>query len=371
MRVAIITHVPHLPYNDTYAGYGPYVREMNLWGKYASSFEIVAPIAKGEMNKIDLLYDHNDIRVFQVPSMAFTSFGKGLKTLINLPVILFQLWRVMRRVDHIHLRCPGTLGLMGCFVQMLFPSKPKTAKYAGNWDPKAEQPFSYRLQKKLLSNTFFTRNMKVLVYGEWPNQTKNILPFFTATYPKSKIGGTITRTYAQPYRFMFVGTLSPGKQPNYVLQMIQELKNKGISVRLDIYGDGIERNVLEEYVKKNSLSEEVTFHGNQTSDVVEKAYKTSHFMMLPSKSEGWPKVIAEAMFWGCIPIATKISCVSWMLGNGERGVLLGNDHKDNIERLQYLLRNEEQLSNMSLAGQKWSHRYTLDHFESEIKKLLQ
>jgi hypothetical protein len=33
-----------------------------------------------------------------------------------------------------------------------FPNKPKTAKYAGNWDPKSKT-WTY-MQQKILSNTF-------------------------------------------------------------------------------------------------------------------------------------------------------------------------------------------------------------------------
>ena len=39
--------------------------------------------------------------------------------------------------------------------------------------------------------------------------------------------------------------------------------------------------------------------------------------MLPSKSEGWPKAIAEGMFWGAIPVATRVSCLEYMLDKGE------------------------------------------------------
>ncbi|MDC8006308.1 glycosyltransferase [Aureisphaera galaxeae] len=371
MKLAIITHVPHIPQGDTYAGYGPYVREMNLWAKYADSLEIAAPIAKGSPDNIHLPYDHTNVRVFHVPSMAFTSLGKGIMTLLNLPVILFQLWRVMRRADHIHLRCPGTLGLMGCFVQILFPRKPKTAKYAGNWDPNAKQPFSYRLQKKLLSNTFLTRNMKVLVYGEWPNQTKNIVPFFTATYRESKIEVGTKRHFVSSFKFMFVGTLSPGKQPEYAVQLIKDLHEKGIPCQLDFYGDGVEAENVRSIVEKLQLDEIVTLHGNQTSETVEIAYKTSDFMVLPSRSEGWPKVVAEAMFWGCIPIASQVSCVPWMLGFGERGVLLEPDHSENVKQLGELLGDSDRMLQMSETGQQWSHAYTLDRFEGEIKSLLQ
>jgi hypothetical protein len=41
----------------------------------------------------------------------------------------------MRVADHIHLRCPSNIG---CWVACSnsFPKTPKSAKYAGNWDPK-------------------------------------------------------------------------------------------------------------------------------------------------------------------------------------------------------------------------------------------
>jgi len=53
----------------------------------------------------------------------------------------------MKSANHIHLRCPGNIGLLACLIQILFPNTPKTSKYAGNWDPNAKQPFTYKIQK--------------------------------------------------------------------------------------------------------------------------------------------------------------------------------------------------------------------------------
>src|SRR5690606_25435867 len=128
-------------------------------------------------------------------------------SLFKLPVILFKIFKACQKTDHIHLRCPGNIGLLGCLVQIFFPKTPKTAKYAGNWDPKAKQPLSYKLQKWLLNNTFLTRNMQVLVYGNWENQTKNIKPFFTATYTDSEIEKPLERDYSGHLQCVFVGSL--------------------------------------------------------------------------------------------------------------------------------------------------------------------
>ena len=43
MTFAIITHVPHILEQNQYFAYAPYVREMNIWAKYANKLLIVAP----------------------------------------------------------------------------------------------------------------------------------------------------------------------------------------------------------------------------------------------------------------------------------------------------------------------------------------
>jgi len=371
MKFAIITHVDHLRAGDSWYGYSAYVREMNLWGRNASQILIVAPVSGDVPSKIHLAYEHPHIKFTKIPAVSITSFAEVMRAMVLIPVIVFKLFRVMRSADHVHLRCPGTIGLLGCCVQVFFPKKPKTAKYAGNWDPKAKQPRSYRFQKWLLSNTFFTKNMKVLVYGEWPDQSKNIVPFFTASYNRSKIEPLRDRSFVPPFKFIFVGTLSEGKRPGYAVELVNSLRQLGIDCRLDFYGDGAERTSIEKLVARNSLEPFVKLHGNETAAVVEEAYKNSHFLVLPSRSEGWPKVVAEAMFWGCVPLVTSISCVRWMLAEGERGILLTLDHEADIKSIAACISEENILKDMSVKGQTWSQNYTLDKFEEEIKTMLQ
>ncbi|MEL6813058.1 MAG: glycosyltransferase [Bacteroidota bacterium] len=370
MTFTIVTHVPHVFKDQSYYAYGPYVREMNIWAKYVDKMVIVAPLKKQELTQIDLPYDHDQIEVIRIPEISLTSFMEVVKALLFTPFILFQIFRGMLKAHHIHLRCPGNIGLLGAVVQILFPKKSKTAKYAGNWDPMAVQPRSYRIQKKLLANTFWTKNMQVLVYGDWPQQTRNIKSFFTATYPRTKVRGIQSRDSSPPYKFLFVGSLSPGKRPMYCLKLLKGLREKGIETTLRLFGEGTERTNLASYIKANTMEDRVQLCGNQTAETVEQAFKESDFLLLPSKSEGWPKVVAEAMFWGCIPMVTSISCVPWMLGNEERGILLDHELENDIDKIATAVGDKEKLKEMSVRAQKWSHQYTLDQFEVEIATLL-
>ena len=370
MNILIVTHTPHSYNNGRYHAYAPYVKEMNLWLKYVDTVEIVAPRIEATSTAIMLPYNNRDISFSEVPAISLISFLEIVKTLFKLPLIFLPIFKAMKRADHIHLRCPGNIGLLGCIAQIFFPKKKKTAKYAGNGDPKAKQPWSYRLQKWILSNTFLTRNMKVLVYGEWPKQSNNILPFFTASYSEEKITKIPEKNYNDTLRFVFAGTLAIGKRPLYALQFVKYLQEKGIDCTLDFYGEGDQRDQLEKYIINSGLESLIKLHGNQPAAVVEEAYKESHFLILASQSEGWPKVVAEAMFWRVVPLVTPISCVPWMLDYGNRGIILTLNVEEDVDNLFGLLKQKEALNKMAVQGSEWSHQYTLEGFETEIKNLI-
>jgi glycosyltransferase involved in cell wall biosynthesis len=276
----------------------------------------------------------------------------------------------MYRADHIHLRCPGNISLIACIAQIFFPFKKKSTKYAGNWDPNSCQPWSYRLQQAILRNTFLTRNMQVLVYGEWPNETKNIQPFISATYTEAEKQPYIKRDYSETLEFVFAGALVVGKRPLLTIQIIEALNKKGYPSRLHLFGDGPLMSELKAYVTDFGLDEQVMLYGNRDKEEVKYQLIQSHFNILPSKSEGWPKAVAEGMFFGCIPVATPVSCVSWMLGEGVRGILIEPQVELAVSKILDTLSNSD-LDVMAKAAFDWSQQYTFDRLEMDIKKVLE
>ena len=170
--------------------------------------------------------------------------------------------------------------------------------------------------------------------------------------------------------FVFVGALVAGKNPLYAIQLMEQLYQNGFDVSLDLYGEGTERIMLEKYILENNLFKIVSLKGNQDREVLKNAFKNSHFVILPSKSEGWPKAIAEGMFWGCVPIATAVSCVPYMLDYGKRGVLLDKKIEKDVSKITSILGNKKEYAAQQQAAFNWSQNFTLDVFETEIKKLL-
>jgi len=368
MKFLIVTLAPTLKKGDDFFSYAPYVYEMNLWSKYIDELGIISPISHDK--ELLLSTFKRTPKVFPVHALSFTSVTDILRSLIRLPGMLYKIYIAMKWADHIHLRCPGNISLLGCFVQMLFPKKMKTVKYAGNWDPKSKQPLSYKLQQRLLKNTFLTRNTKVLVYGDWKDKSKNITPFFTATYSEKEIEQIKPKSLDDIIKFIFVGALTPGKQPLLSVKVVHELLKKGYDVTLNIYGEGAERENVERYVSEHNISEAVKLHGNVDKKVVKEAFKQAHFLVFISKSEGWPKVVAEAMCLGCLPISTPVSCVPYMLANGERGSLVNPDLKEIVAEIETYLTNQEFYFEKVQRAFDWSSEFTLEKFENEIALLL-
>jgi glycosyltransferase involved in cell wall biosynthesis len=370
MKFAVITHVPHVVTENRYYAYAPYVREMNIWGKYVSEMILVAPQIPGLVSPIDSSYEHHRIQFVKIDSFDILRLKSVFRAVFKIPRISWRIYTAMKKADHIHLRCPGNIGLLGCLIQILFPNTPKTAKYAGNWDSKSKKSWTYKLQQLILENTFLTRNMQVLVYGEWEGSSKNIKPFFTATYFEIDKLPILKKVLIGRIDFVYAGTLVKGKKPLYAIQLIEGLFQKGYDVTLVLYGEGSERNALEGYIKQNNLEKIISLEGNQSKEIVKKAYQNSHFVLLPSDSEGWPKVIAEGMFWGCVPIATSVSCVPFMLDYGKRGLLLEMDLEKDFVNIVALLKNQSDFDLKQECASDWSRKYTLDVFEQEVIGLL-
>ena len=369
MKFCILTHVKHKKAANILYAYGPYVKEMNLWFNFVDEVIVVAPISEiTDLNQIDLAYNNANIKFIRIPLIEFTSIKKSFHSIIKIPFVLFGITKGILISDLIHLRCPGNIGLIACFVQLFFPFKKKTAKYAGNWDPKSNQPLSYRVQRWILSNTWLTKNMQVLVYGQWQNQTKNIKSFFTASYWGNEIIAYDKIKITGKLYLVYVGALIPSKNPLLSAKIAKELIDLGTDIELNFYGEGIERVNLEKYISENNLESRVFLNGNVNSHTLKLAYQKAHFLIFISKSEGWPKAVAEAMFWGCIPVTTNVSCVPWMLDLGKRGFLVNENEKEIAYLINHISQND--FNQKSMKASNWSQMYTLDKFLSELIKFI-
>ncbi|VAW76714.1 hypothetical protein MNBD_GAMMA12-3540 [hydrothermal vent metagenome] len=111
--------------------------------------------------------------------------------------------------------------------------------------------------------------------------------------------------------------------------------------KLVIVGEGLLRNTLQKQINDNGLSNFVSLVGHKTVNELVDLYNESEIFVLSSISEGFPKVLLEAISCGCKIVSTKVGSVPEILSNYEYLVdVCNNDDLANkivsISQLKYV-----------------------------------
>lgn len=121
----------------------------------------------------------------------------------------------------------------------------------------------------------------------------------------------------RPYPITFMGRLDPVKDVPTLVDAVGRLNRL---VRLNIYGDGIDRNRIEGEIAVRGLGHWITLHG--AIDRPQTALVTSGLLVLPSLAEGFGLVLIEAMAAGVPVVATNVPGIRDVIQPNETGLLV-------------------------------------------------
>ena len=103
---------------------------------------------------------------------------------------------------------------------------------------------------------------------------------------------------------IFVGSLIPLKRPEWLIELVKDLKQEGQLVRCLIVGDGPERNNLQNKIKLYGLEDQISMTGELSHPEVLKHMMRSKILLHPSSFEGFSTVCIEGLYAGCQVIST-------------------------------------------------------------------
>ena len=99
----------------------------------------------------------------------------------------------------------------------------------------------------------------------------------------------------------------------------------GLDCRLDFVGSPAfrsEQERLEAHVSQLGLGSAIRFLGPRKSEELPALYAQSHALCLPSRHEGLPLALIEAMAYGLPVVATPVGCVGDLVIHNETGLLV-------------------------------------------------
>lgn len=162
-----------------------------------------------------------------------------------------------------------------------------------------------------------------------------------------------------------IGSLVENKGHLLAIYTIEELKNRGIDVKLNCLGDGIEREKLEKLVNELELEKEIVFHGN--IDSPETFLQHSFCYFLTSKSEAFGLTIIEAMACGLPVVCTDGKGNRDLIHEGENGFMVWE--RDSIllaDKIELLLKNETLRKAMGEKARKFAQGFGMEKYVSEL-----
>ena len=103
-----------------------------------------------------------------------------------------------------------------------------------------------------------------------------------------------------------VGRFSYPKNHEYLIRVFVDVLNSGIKAKLLLVGSGEYEKAIKQEIAENKLEEKVILAGNKND--VFKDYQAMDIFLLPSKFEGFPIVVVEALASGLpVIISNKVT----------------------------------------------------------------
>lgn len=327
-KLVIISHTPHQHHPELgIVGWGPTVNEINYLAQHWEEVVHVACIEKGAPAGSSLPYTNANIIFKPIPAFGGKTIKEKLGVLWLASKVIKTVRSAIQGASHVQLRVPMGIGLylIPYFALQLRRPYIFWVKYANNW-VQEKPPLGYSIQRWYLKYNFARCN--VTINGKWPGQPSHCISFSNPCVSEKnlQVGLKICekKLFKPPYNLIFIGRLEDAKGLKRLIQAVSNTPGYYIK-ELHVIGEGPQR---DEYIEEtNNKRINVTFWGGISQARVHKLLQSSHFLILPTTaSEGFPKVLAEAACYGCIPVCTDISAVKFYIQDGVNGFLI----KENI-----------------------------------------
>jgi glycosyltransferase involved in cell wall biosynthesis len=122
---------------------------------------------------------------------------------------------------------------------------------------------------------------------------------------------------------LFVGRLVEGKRPADAIAVLDGLRETYPDARSVVCGKGPLHEELEENVARRGLTQAVRFLGHVPYDDMPAVYRSADVLILPSRAEGLPRTVLEALASGIPVVVSNLEQVAPLVDGVGRVVPVG------------------------------------------------
>jgi glycosyltransferase involved in cell wall biosynthesis len=130
------------------------------------------------------------------------------------------------------------------------------------------------------------------------------------------------------YFVLFAGVLNGRKGEFDLIKAIGKITDDYSNIKMLIIGNGPTKLIAKKMVQTLGIEGNIKFLSNVTYHKMNKYYNACKVLVMPSVSEGMPKVVLEAMACGCPIIVSDIPGCNELVKNGRNGFLVPTGRPD-------------------------------------------
>jgi glycosyltransferase involved in cell wall biosynthesis len=377
LKLVIFSHKPSWKSGNSPSGYatdGGFPFQVRSIAEIFSESRVMVPCGAAKREGEIALGGGNLVVVPLTPLR-----GSGLVRKIKFPIWLLRNlpWMVLEvlRADAVHSPIPGDVGTIGMFLAFIF-RKPLFVRHCGNWD--VQKTSAERFWKWFMERFAGDRNVMLTTGGDVKPPSKvnpAISWIFSSSLTESQLAEyRQPRTLGNPSnaRMIIVCRQEEKKGTGIVLESLLHLHPEIPGLHLDVVGDGSALEKLKAQAFNAGLTHNVTFYGKLDHEGVIARLKAADLFCYPtSASEGFPKVVLEALACGLPVITTRVSVLPTLIGGGG-GVLLNEANPLELSAaIRIVLNDPRRYEEMSRRALKIAQEYSLERWRNEIAAHLQ
>ena len=166
-----------------------------------------------------------------------------------------------------------------------------------------------------------------------------------------------------------VGRLNPQKNFSLFLDIAAALAPKFPELRFLLAGEGPEESMLREKAGALGLADRIVFAGYVAD--TRQVYAATDILLMPSRFEGLPMTLLEAMAMGLPVVASKLDGIAEVIEDGREGFLIDfNDTQGFVDRCASLLENPAKSSELATnARAKIEAHFSVERMTSAVEAI--
>lgn len=257
-------------------------------------------------------------------------------------------------------------------------SSNKNSKKIGWFHSEIDHPKLQVLVPKILEHfpqfnhmVYCSEKIKEMMHKHYPNLNYPKESVIINAIPIKEIKKKATeKTTGLPKSpvFVSVGRLHTRKGFHQLMEVHAQLLKNGFEHSVFIIGDGEELPNLLAQQKKLGVEQTFILAGNKMNPY--SFIKNADFFIMPSESEAWPLVIAEALILQKPIIATEVGDVGLMIKHKKTGYLIDYKTDEIYEAMNFFLTDEKLVSEIKENLKDIENQFDNQKIFDEVEEII-